>query len=266
MRAVHAALPVPMLKRLDLGRRARAAGWHLLISAAVAALAAALVFGLWFPGPYRQMSGGQGLFFLVVTVDVVLGPLLTFAVFDLAKGWPHLRRDLAIIGVIQMAALGYGLHTVHAVRPVATVFEADRFRVVTAAEVHAPELPQAAPEYRSLPLTGPWLLATRRAEAGAQRNDALFMALEKGVDVSQRPTFWIPYEQGREAALARARPIAVLMERYADRAAEFRAALADVGLDAAAARFLPVVARGDWVAVLDRTGKPVLFLSADGFF
>ena len=39
-----------MLERLDLRRRARAAGLHLLISAAVAALAAALVFGLWYPG------------------------------------------------------------------------------------------------------------------------------------------------------------------------------------------------------------------------
>ena len=98
-----------MLNRLDLGRRSRAAGWHLLISAAVAALAAALVFGLWYPGAYRHLSGGRGLFILVVTVDVILGPLLTFAVFNLKKGWPHLRRDLAIIGVIQLAGLAYGL-------------------------------------------------------------------------------------------------------------------------------------------------------------
>lgn len=255
-----------MLKRLDLGRRARAAGWHLLISAVVAALAAALVFGLWYPGAYRHLSGGRGLFILVVTVDVILGPLLTFAVFNLNKGWPHLRRDLAIIGVIQLAGLAYGLHTVYVVRPVATVFETDRFRVVTASDVYLPELPQAPEQYRSLPLDGPRLLSTRRPSPGEERNEALMMALKQGVDVGQRPVFWRPYDEGRAAALQRARPIEVLLRQYGARAAEFRAALTDARLPEAEAFFLPVMARGDWVAVLDKQGNLATFLAADGFF
>lgn len=255
-----------MLNRLDLGRRARAAGWHLLISAGVAALAAALVFGLWYPGAYRHLSGGRGLFILVVTVDVILGPLLTFAVFNLKKGWPHLRRDLAIIGLIQLAGLVYGLHTVYVVRPVAAVFETDRLRVVTASEVHEPELPKALPEYRSLPLTGPWLLTARRPQAGEERNDVLMMALQKGIDVSQRPGFWLPYREGRAAALERSRPVEVLFKRYEARVAEFRSELGEAGVAEAEARFLPVVARGDWVAILDAQGNIATFLAADGFF
>ena len=116
--------------------RFAAAGIHLAISALIALAAAALVFGLWFPGLYRLMSGGQSLFVLVVSVDVVLGPLLTLAVFDRTrKSIRHLRMDLLVIALLQTAALGYGLHTVMAVRPVALVFEVDRFRVVTAADV-----------------------------------------------------------------------------------------------------------------------------------
>lgn len=255
-----------MLKRLDLGRRARAAGWHLLISAAVAALAATLVFGLWYPGAYRHLSGGKGLFLLVVTVDVILGPLLTFAVFNLAKGWPHLRRDLAIIGLIQLAGLVYGLHTVYVVRPVATVFEVDRFRVVAASDVYAPELPQARPEYRSLPLNGPWLLAVRATVAGEERNQALFMALNQGVDVGQRPLFWEPYEGARAAILSKARPIQVLLAKYPGQASQFESELAAASLPVSVARFLPVMARGDWVAVLDAKGDLATFLNADGFF
>lgn len=255
-----------MLNRLDLGRRARAAGWHLLISAAVAALAAALVFGLWYPGAYRHLSGGKGLFILVVTVDVILGPLLTFAVFNLKKGWPHLRRDLAIIGVIQLAGLAYGLHTVYVVRPVATVFETDRFRVVTASDVHLPELPKAPEQYRSLPLDGPRLLSTRRPEPGDERNDALMMAVQRGIDVGHRPLFWRPYDEGRAAALERSRPIDVLLRKYESRSAEFRKELAGAGVPEADARFLPVMARGDWVAVLDKNGDLATFLAADGFF
>ena len=254
-----------MLERLDLRHRARAAGLHLLISAAVAALAAALVFGLWYPGFYRSASGGRELFLLVTSVDVVLGPLLTFAVFNLEKGWKHLRRDLAVIGVVQAAALVYGLHTVYIVRPVALAFEVDRFRVIAAADVYRPELQKARPEYRTLPLTGPWLLGTRAPKTGAEHTDALFMGLQ-GIDRANRPLFWQPYAESVPDVLARSRPVRVLLARYPTRAAEFRAGLSDMKADEATARFLPLMARGDWVIVLDAGGAVLGQLKADGFF
>ncbi|MEP6739357.1 MAG: TfpX/TfpZ family type IV pilin accessory protein [Caldimonas sp.] len=253
-----------MIKSLELRRRARAAGLHLLISALVAALAAVLVFGFWYPGPFRQLAGGRELFFLVTSVDVVLGPLLTFAVFNVGKGWKHLRRDLAVIGLLQTAALVYGLHTVYQVRPVAMVFEVDRLRMVIAADVHEPELPKARPEYRELPLTGPWLLGTRRPQAGAEHNEALFTAL-KGIDVGQRPLFWQPYEESRAEALARSKPLSGLLEHYAKRAPELRASLIEMKADESSARYLPVMARGDWSAVLDKTGNVLGYLPVDGF-
>lgn len=252
------------LDRSRLLPRLRAAGVHLLVSAAVAALAAALVFGVWYPGDLRHMAGGRGLFFLVVSVDVVLGPLLTLVVFDVAKGWPHLRRDLAVIALLQLAGLVYGLHTVYEVRPVAIAFEFTRFRVVSAGDVVEEELPKARPDFRRLPLTGPWTLAVRPAEAGPERNDAIFMAL-KGVDTSQRPGFWRPYTEARSEALAAARPLMTLLDREAGRRAEFQQILAQAGVNVAEARFLPVMARGDWVAVLDAAGNIATYLPADGF-
>ena len=250
---------------LALRRRARAAGIHLVVSAAVAALAAALVFGLWYPGDYRRLSGGRELFLLVTGVDVALGPLLTFAVFDLKKGWPHLRRDLAIIGALQLAALGYGMHTVFIARPVAMVFEVDRFRVVTAVQIDDAELAKAPPEYRTLPLTGPLLLGTRKPEKGDESNDVLFRGLD-GVDLGVRPGFWQPYEKSAAAALQRSRPIAELLAHYPKQEQTLRAELDEMKADPAASRFLPLMARGDWVAVLDRDARVVGVLRIDGFF
>src|SRR5918993_3549413 len=109
--------------RFEWGARGRAAGIHFGISLAVALVAGLLVFALWYPYPYREISGGRDLFLLVVAVDVVLGPLITFAIFNRAKGWPHLRRDLAVVALLQLAGLGYGLWTVHLARPVHLVFE-----------------------------------------------------------------------------------------------------------------------------------------------
>lgn len=260
-----------MLQHLDLPRRARAAGIHLLISGLVAALAAALVFGVWYPGIYRVLAGGRDLFLLIMTVDVVLGPLLTLAVFNLKKGWPHLRRDLAIIGAIQLAALAYGIYTVYGARPIATVFEVDRFKVVTAAQVHLPELSKAPAAYQRLPLGGPWLLGSRNPRPGGESNEAFFkalsMALEDGIDRAQRPVYWVPYNESIPDVLARARPVSQLLQRWPEVAADVSAALRALKLTEAETKFLPIMGRGgDWVVLINPQGELVHYVKADGFF
>ena len=255
------------MKSFDFFTRARAAAIHLLLSCTVAILAAVLVFGWWFPSMYRYWAGGQELFILLTSVDLVMGPLLTFAVFDRQKKtWTHLRRDLALIGLLQLSALGYGLWTVYQARPVAMVFEKDRFRIVTAINVFQAELDKAPPAYRRLPLTGPWLLGTREPKDAAERTDILTLSLE-GTDRAQRPAFWEPYESSVDRALAQARPLALLLKRYPAQANETHMHLQSLHVDEAKASFVPLMARGgNWIAILDATGRPVHFLPLDGFF
>lgn len=250
-----------------LRRRARAAAIHLLISSVVAGLAAAMVFGVWYPGIYRVLAGGRELFFLITSVDLVLGPLLTFAVFNEKKGWPHLRRDLGVIALLQLSALVYGLNTVYEARPVATVFEVDRFKVVTVAQVRSSELGQALIPYQHLPMTGPWLLGTRRPKDGGEKTEAIFMALQQGVDLAQRPSFWQPYAQSIPEVLARARPLSLLLAKRPELASGAREDLRSLKLEEGNVRFLPIIGRGgDWVVVIDSKGQLVHYVRADGFF
>ncbi len=249
----------------SLRARLKAALVHLVASAAVATLAAGLVFGLWYPGDFRRFAGGQGLFLLLVSVDVVMGPLLTAVAWNPTKGRAHLRRDLITIVALQLAALAYGLHTVYVARPVALVYEADRFRSISAQEVEQAELPSAAEPYRQLPLGGPWYLGTRTPKAGDERNDALFKAIE-GADLAQRPLFWQPYDASRSTALGKSRSIAVLLAKNPAAAAAIREHLAELGLAEAEARFVPLAARGDWVVVLDAQGRIRGYMPYDGFF
>jgi hypothetical protein len=255
-----------MLSAIDLKSRCRAAGIHLIISALVAAVAAALVFFLWYPSYYRKLAGGQDLFLLITAVDIVLGPLLTFAVFNLKKGWPHLRRDLGIIGLIQLTALVFGLYTVFEARPIATVFEVDRFRVISAAQVHLPDLPKAKEPYQKLPWKGPLLLGTR-TPVGAESNEALFMALEQGIDWAQRPVFWQPYSDSVQEVLARARPLSVLLSKRPELVTDIRRAVQVLKLNETTIKFLPIIGRGgDWVVLIDPKGQLVHYVQADGFF
>lgn len=232
--------------------RVRAASIHLGASALVAAAAAALTFALWYPWPYSVLAGGLGLFVLVCSVDVVMGPLITLVIFDTRKPWRELRRDLAVVVLLQLCALGYGLSVMFQARPVALALEGERFRVVAAVDVLLDELPKAPAALQTLSITGPVVLNTRAPSDADAQLKAIDMALA-GFDLGVRPQFWRPWDAAaRQAALAAAKPLGPLQQRYAARSAEFDAAIARAGRPAAQLRYLPLLSRhADWVVLLD---------------
>lgn len=248
--------------------RGKAAGIHLLGSACVAALAACLVFVLWYPSPYATMAGGAGLFLLITGVDLVMGPLITFAIFDRQrKPWTELRRDLLIVVLLQLAALGYGLYVMHTVRPVALALENARFRVVTAQEVVLGELPTAQPAFQKLSHTGPVTINTALPATAEEQFDSVTQALA-GHDIGTRPKFWRGWDDNARArAKSMAKPVESLRKHYTQRTAELDAALQRTGRAEAQLRYIPVLARyGDWVAFIDaNSGDIVGFAPFDGF-
>jgi hypothetical protein len=246
--------------------RSKAAGIHLAISLGVAAIAAALVFGIWYPYPYREISGGRELFLLLVTVDVLLGPLITFAVFNRTKPVAELRRDLAIVGLIQLAALGYGLWTVCVARPVHLVFEIDRFRVVHAIEVPSDLMDQVPSGIDALPLTGPTLLSVRSFRNSQEQSNATLAALQ-GIPIGARPDLWQSYAAGKAEILREAKPVASLKTRFAGRASEIDSLLAREGRQTDKTVYLPLVGRKTfWTVLLDAdTADVIAFLPLDSF-
>jgi hypothetical protein len=251
--------------------RLRASGIHLGISLAIALAAAALVFGLWYPYPYREISGGRDLFMIVVAVDVVMGPLITLAIFNRAKPRAELRRDLAIVGLLQLAALGYGLWTVLQARPVYMAFEGDRFRVVHAVDVPAEWLPKAPEGLRQLPMAGPGLVGVRPFANNNEQAEAVLAELS-GVFLGTRPDLWQPFAQSRERVLAASKPVTTLRQRYPAEASNIDQALAAAAdADRSVApdqwRVLPLVGRQLlWTAVIHpQTGEPVAYLPLDSF-
>lgn len=221
--------------------RLRAAGLHLAAGLLLVSVVTATVLHLWFPGELRDIAGGWNLILLMIGVDAALGPLLTFFVFDRRKAWPVLRRDLACIAVVQVAALLYGGHAATLARPVVIVFEVDRFRVVTAAEVLESELPQAKPPYRVLPWNGPLLLGTRDSTQ-QESASAIDLALQ-GYDRGQRPTFWQDYRLSQPDILRHSRPLPEWLAANPRQQQVVQRRLTEIGLSAADARYLPAQSR-----------------------
>jgi hypothetical protein len=253
-----------MIGSLTLKPRLKAAAIHFLLSCAVAACVAVVTLRFWYPGLIGKIAGGQHLFLLILGVDVVMGPLLTLVVFNTLKPRRELIRDLAVIGVLQLSALVYGLHTLYIARPVAVVHEPGRFRVVAANDVRLQELASARPEYRELSLSGPLLLGTRASASGEERLSSLDLALQ-GHDIGQRPSFWRPYDESRAQVWLEASPLDDLFKRYPGRKAELTALLAQLQVTRQEGRYLPMVARGDWVVILKANGDVAGYAPFDGF-
>lgn len=117
------------MRRLKFAVKASAI--HLIASALIAVAAAAIVFFVWFPFPYRALAGGQKLFWVLVAVHVACGPLLTLIVFDPKKPRSELKFDFTVIALIQIVCLCYGLYALSSARPVVLAFETDRFVAVS---------------------------------------------------------------------------------------------------------------------------------------
>lgn len=243
-----------------------ASGIHFGLSVAIAAGAALLVFGLWYPYPYREISGGRELFRLVVVVDVILGPLITLAIFNRRKPARELALDLGLVVAIQLAALAYGLWTVAVARPVHLVFEFDRFRIVHAIDVPDELLDRKPPQVAALPWSGPRPLAVREFRDADEKFNATVAALQ-GLPLAARPDLWQPYEEARARVIGAARPAEQLKRRFPAQAAAVDAALGQAGRDASRAVYLPMIGRNQaWTVFLDpQTADVITFLSLDSF-
>ncbi len=255
-----------MTLSLRLQAAIRAACFHLLCSFGVAVLAACFVFGLWYPFPYRELSGGRELFILVVTVDVICGPLLTLVLFSPTKARAELWRDLSLVAMIQLAALGYGLSTVWQARPLFLVQEIDRFKVIAGPALE-PAAVAALPEaLQPRWWAGPITVAIRAPKDAMERNKVLFETVEGGPDYGERPDFYLPYEgEAALKSLKHAKPLDMFIKKYPDRQDVASNLAREKGIDIAKLSYLPVIARQDWVAVLDKQGQIQGFLKGDGF-
>lgn len=239
---------------------------HGLCSVVVALLIGTLVFGIWYPFPYSEMAGGRELFLLIMAVDVVCGPLLTLVIYNTRKPRRELVRDIGLVVIIQLAALGYGLGTVWEARPLFLVHEVDRFKVIAQPDVAPDSLALLPPDLRPRMFSGPRVVAIRDPLNEQERDKVLFDALQGGRDYAERPEFYLPFgAYAARKSLTRAQPLIKFLERYPEQASKAKALGRDGGSDLEKWFTLPVIAREDWVAVLDENGEIRGFLRGDGF-
>ena len=253
------------INKLRFKSAAKAMGCHFAWSVLVAFIMAALVFGVWFPYPYRQLAGGTELFFLIMGVDIICGPLLTFVLFNPAKPKRELFLDLSLVVVLQLAALAYGILTVHHARPLYLVHEVDRFKVIALADVDAAELTKLPKALQPQLFKAPQPIGLRDASSD-ERKTVMFESVQGGRDYGERPSFYVAYDAAQAAnAYAKAKPLENFAKKHPSKQADIDKLQTQVGADAKLLRYMPIIARQDWVAVLNPKGEIVGYVQGDGF-
>lgn len=239
---------------------------HLMGSLAVATATGFLVFKLLYPFPYGELSGGHELFLLLVAIDVICGPLLTMVVFNPAKPRVELWRDLALVVAMQITALGYGFWTLFEARPIFLVQEIDRFKVIAKPDLQDISLAKLPADLQPHWWAGPLTVAIREPKDIEEKNKVMLESVSGGRDYAERPEFYIPYQdKAASKSLKHARLLTVFLGKYpsqrneAERLAELK------GVQLPQLMYLPIQARRNWIAVIDRQGEIQGFLQGDGF-
>ena len=240
---------------------------HLAITLLITAIIAALIFFYWFPDPFDQMVRGQELFWLVVTCDLVLGPLVSFVIFNSKKNHKQLFLDYSLIAFVQIGALIYGVSVVAESRPVFIIFVKDRLEVVTAAEIDLSDLKSGVEDrFSFLSWTGPRLASAEPPKTREERQELLLSGLA-GKDAQLLPKYYREYQTQLSEIKNNARAIAELKKLKPEQEPIINAAISDLAGDEAKFRWLPVSHRyGFWTALISyESGHPLKYLPIDPY-
>jgi hypothetical protein len=179
--------------------RLKAFSLHLLSSAtALTLILGSLYFG-WYRWPGWHLTDVTTVVLVMVCVDVVLGPTLTFIIANQKKSRRELTRDIGIIVVVQLCALIYGSVSLWNGRPLYYAFSESVLQLVQAydidakdAEIGRQQNPALAPHWYSLPR---WIWAPLPQNAEESRK-IVVSAITGGDDVISMPKYFKPWEDG----------------------------------------------------------------------
>jgi hypothetical protein len=184
---------------------------HLLLSGLVAIIVLIMVFFVWYPKPLDEATGITQIFLLLLAVHIVTGPVMTFVIYR--RGKRGLKFDIAIIVILQIVALSYGIYTVFVGRPAFIVFNQDRFDIVRIVEIDTTSARIAELANNQLAKRSwfypRWIAAIAPSDP-KRAETILFSALSGGADWPQSPELYVPLEQVKAQMLKKAQPLSIL--------------------------------------------------------
>lgn len=238
-----------------LAAKLKALAAHLSISFVLVGIALALMWLCWFPAPLFTTDGGGVGLKLLLLVDLVLGPLLTFVVFNPTKARRLMVLDLSVIAALQLAAYSAGLWSIHSVRVQAVAFHQGVFQAVTAPLFKDQTI--APDAWDALGTHAPYIVNVREPASGDEAAGVMAFGFTAGLEPYQLQFLYQPLQSAAPAIREQGWTLAALEAAHPGIAADAKRWLqkhSDVSPEPA--RFYRVEGfYGSAVLVLDGSGQ-----------
>lgn len=189
---------------MQLGKRSRYFLSHLFCSIFIACMVLALIFCVWYPTPLAKAVGVSHILFMLIGIDLVIGPILSFIVYK--EGKKTLVFDLSVIIVLQLCALGYGLYNIAQGRPAWLVYYKNSYELIRHSDVVAP-----AGQAVSSPWLGPQYTAVKLSQDPQKYDEELTLEL-KGYSLAQFQERHIAWSKAKDDMQKYAIPVQQLTQ------------------------------------------------------
>ncbi len=245
--------------------------WSILsnwmVNAVTLAFAAPLIFGVWYPYPTLHVLEMGRTLCTILGIQFLLAVALPILLIKTNKTKKALAIDWTLIIAIQIAAFLLGFFVLINGRPVAIVFERDRFVVLQANEVVWRS--SKGNDHCAIQgsLRGPLLVAVDLQNPKLSPTELIFQSLQ-GIEPSQREELWTDYASASKQALDAAKPATGL--RPEDFEKFFLKKINNpltAGMLADQIKFIPFTStkNKEWIVFLDNSGHAREYAPIDGF-
>jgi hypothetical protein len=223
---------------------------HLAASATVLSVVLGGLYLGWYHWPGWYLAIATPVIIVLAGVDLALGPLLTLIIANPAKSWRELTRDIGIIAIVQLLALGYGSVQLWSGRPLYYAFSNGILQLVQAYDIDPQDAelarganPEFAPHWFSLPR---WVWAPEPVGGAPAANASSTVR----PDYSTMPRYFKPWETGLGELRSKLQPIdAVGFFIFSEKSA-LKARMQEGGFNLDEQNVMPMTGRGRPVLVV----------------
>lgn len=224
---------------------------HLVFSSVLLAIALFLVYRVWYPHPLEIAMGVGQIYLILMVVDLILGPILTFIVYKLDKR--KLFVDLSIILVLQLSAYVWGLYIMHQGKPNWLVFVKDDIELVSPISIREEHKKDLTPEFQVHLYEKPKWIAADYGTDPVKRQQLINDEMFDGISIVTRPEAYLQLSTKSKALRSALRPLNDL-SKFNDQSKIEK----ELENYSQVAGWLPVKApEQDMVALFNKQGQPL---------
>jgi hypothetical protein len=255
------------MENIAMKFRLKALGLHLSASACVLSLMLGALYLGWYYWPGWTLTDVAHVVVVMVGVDVVVGPLLTFVIAGAGKPRRELARDIAMIVAVQLCALIYGAVSLWSGRPLYYAYSETVLQLVQAYDINAQESadgrrlnPGLSPHWYSRPR---WIWAPLPEDPSVSQK-IVASTIQGGDDVISMPRYYKPWDQGLPALRAHLKKVDDVAYFYGAQKKRLKERMRAAGLPTDQANSMPLTGRGHpLLAVFDPASAKIKAIISD---